>query len=103
MPAQGACLVLTRVVEHQHHLVSFFRGCFHRHRVEESLEYFRIAVRDGEAHELAAGRIDRADHVLPDVSSEIALGGPRAAFDPFRPRAGIAFEPCLVAEEDLGG
>lgn len=103
MPFQPLGLVPAGVVENEQNPFAFLPRSFLCHGVEEGLENFRIAVRNDEADELAAGGVHRADDVPAQMSAMVALDGAGAAFYPFLARPGIALEARFIAEEDFAG
>lgn len=101
MPDEVFGLVPARVVENQEDAFPFPSGDFDGHGVEEHLENFRVAVRDDEAHQLAAFGIDRADNILADVPALLTLGRAVTPFHPFLAGPGVALKACLVSEKDI--
>jgi hypothetical protein len=102
VPDQGRALVPAGVVQNQMHLLAFCRRNFLGHYIEESLEDFRVAMTDDQAHELAAGGLHRSHHIAPQMPSVVSLGRTTASLDPLVARARIAFEARLIAEEYAG-
>lgn len=103
MPFQSLGLVPAGVVENEQNPFTFLPRSFLCHGVEEGLENFRIAVRNDEADELAAGGVHRADDVPAQMSAMVALDGAGAAFHPFLAGPGIALKARFIAEEDFAG
>ena len=74
MPTQALGFVPTGIVQHEQHAFAARQWHLGSHRVEEDLEYLRVAMGNDEAHQLAAHRIDRTDDVLADVAPLGRLG-----------------------------
>jgi hypothetical protein len=101
MPVQTLGFVPTGVIENQHGLASLLFRNLTRHHIQPHLEDFGVTMGDDQADQLSCGWIDRANHILPDVSSIVSLSGTGSTLHPLGARPGISFESRLIAKKHV--
>ena len=101
MPLQSLYLMPARVIEHEAEALTFLLRDLLGHRVEKGLEYFGIAMRHDETHELTAGRAHCTDDILTKMTAIVSLGRSGTSLGPSLPGAWITFKSCFIAKENL--